>query len=374
MLEELSADSTCRTTIHVGPASVRTAETVDTVASDDQAADSVPAEPNEVRWLLPRSSGDVQQLNAWCAAVGPAIVGGWAEPLGTPVSADAPATPGDTTGAAELGPSIDSLLVVSWNVHVGGGELERLVEEIRSGEITGQPVEHFVLLLQEAYRGGELLPSYDPSLPGGSGVDAEPLTGERKDIARIAREQALDVFYAPSMRNGTEEDRGNAILSTLPLQEPFAVELPVARQRRVAVGAYIGGKSGALPLRMLLSSVHLESDAAGLLDDEAARMAQAEALLESLEDQGPAVVAGDFNTRGSGTRSELVGRMLQAFPDTPPFPTGPTYVRAFGIYRLYLDYMFFRLPDPARATYWRLPTPYNSDHYPLVGWVLLDGV
>lgn len=365
MLEQLSADSTCRATVHLGGASEPAAEEADSVASE---------QPADVEWLLPPTSADVRQLNAWCAAVGPAVLGHWSEPLGTPVSEEAGQGDGDTTAVAAPGPAIDSLLVVSWNVHIGGGELERLVGEIRSGEITGQPVEHFVLLLQEAYRGGEVIPPYDAGLPGGSGVKAAPPNRERKDIVRVAREHALDLFYAPSMRNGTDEDRGNAILSTLPLQEPFAVELPVARQRRVAVGGYIGGKSSSLSPRMLVMSVHLESDAAGLVDDDAARMAQAQALLESLDDEGPAVVAGDFNTRSYGTRSELVGRMLQAYPDTPPFPTGPTYVRAFGIYRLYLDYMFFRLPAGAEATYWRLPTPYNSDHYPLVGWVILDGV
>ena len=35
------------------------------------------------------------------------------------------------------------------------------------------------------------------------------------------------------------EDRGNAIVSTEPLHTPFAVELPLERQRRVAVGAGI---------------------------------------------------------------------------------------------------------------------------------------
>ena len=43
------------------------------------------------------------------------------------------------------------------------------------------------------------------------------------------------------MRNGPElrEDRGNAIISTEPLLDPFALELPLARQRRVALGAAV---------------------------------------------------------------------------------------------------------------------------------------
>ena len=60
------------------------------------------------------------------------------------------------------------------------------------------------------------------------------------DIVAISRELGLSLIYVPSMRNGGSpddpaEDRGNAILSTLPLSEPVAVELPGERQRRVVI-------------------------------------------------------------------------------------------------------------------------------------------
>ena len=51
------------------------------------------------------------------------------------------------------------------------------------------------------------------------------------------------MLYAPSMRNGESagggEDRGNAIVSTLPLADPTVIELPLERQRRVVVAASI---------------------------------------------------------------------------------------------------------------------------------------
>ena len=55
------------------------------------------------------------------------------------------------------------------------------------------------------------------------------------DINGHAAGLGLSIFYAPSMRNGPElrEDRGNAIISTEPLLDPIALELPLARQRRV---------------------------------------------------------------------------------------------------------------------------------------------
>ena len=59
------------------------------------------------------------------------------------------------------------------------------------------------------------------------------------DVVAFAREAGLSLFYLPSMRNGLgaedgKEDRGNAILSTLPLTELRALELPFVRQRALS--------------------------------------------------------------------------------------------------------------------------------------------
>ena len=61
------------------------------------------------------------------------------------------------------------------------------------------------------------------------------------DVRDIAERFGLSVAYVPSMRNGPatrldeREDRGNAILSTEPLIDVKAIELPFGKQRRVAV-------------------------------------------------------------------------------------------------------------------------------------------
>ncbi len=350
MLEELVEGDDCRRTVLVG----QPAEAADTLESD--SARQALARARAVDWRLPAESLQVVRLNAWCAAVGPAVVGSWGA---------APAT-GEALAAA------DTVWLVSWNAHVGGGDLRGLVDDLREGRLTdGLPVEHFVLLLQEVYRGGDLIPAPDPLEPGGSGITGGPPEGPREDIVALAERLDLWLVYVPSMRNGEAEDRGNAILSTLPLESPVAVELPVARQRRVAVAAYVSGRSReGRPWRLQVASVHLESSPSGWSSDEGQRLEQAEALLELLPTAESAVAAGDFNTKTRGPEEALVRPMLRAYPDTPPFPGGPTYRKAFGLYLEYLDYMFFRLPADAEGGYDRIPRPYASDHYPLVGWVV----
>ena len=68
------------------------------------------------------------------------------------------------------------------------------------------------------------------------------------------------MVYVPSMRNGPElqEDRGNAIVSTEPLIDPIALELPFERQRRVAIGASVQVRTIAGIERLNLLDVHLE--------------------------------------------------------------------------------------------------------------------
>ena len=83
-----------------------------------------------VTWL--RWEEGQQTLDAWCESVGP------------PVFRQGP----QRTGA------ISRLLVVSWNSHVGGGDLEELISEVGGVENeTG-----LVLLLQEAFRAGADVP------------------------------------------------------------------------------------------------------------------------------------------------------------------------------------------------------------------------
>ena len=107
----------------------------------------------------------------------------------------------------------------------------------------GEPIEHFVLFLQEVFRAGDEVPLDGPEKYTTPRTQGIPPSGPRIDIVQTARRLGLSLFYVPSMRNGgpgsgtTEEDRGNAILTTIPMEDFTAIELPLDYHRRVAVAA-----------------------------------------------------------------------------------------------------------------------------------------
>jgi hypothetical protein len=201
-----------------------------------------------VSWVRVGTPENAASLDRWCAAVGgPLLMGPETSPAATPV--------------------VDELAVVVWNLHVGNAALERLVADLRAGELSeGGPVEHFVLLLQEAVRVGSSIPSTVLSGALTAQAVAAPVDPSRS-IDALAARAGLFGFYVPSMRNGAKyrEDRGNAILSTLPLSDPVAIELPYERQRRVAVSARVSIplRNGKLaPLRLV--SAHLDNASRGI--------------------------------------------------------------------------------------------------------------
>lgn len=152
-------------------------------------------------------------------------------PVGPPILVAAPAAP-----AAASPPRLDDLIVVTWNLHLSEARLAELVAQLRSGALTGQPVAHFVLLLQELHRRGPEVPVFsrgDRAAFHLGSRDTHPL-----DARAYAASLGLSAWYVPSMRNGTSlrEDRGSAILSTEPLHDLQAIELPLDRQRRVVAG------------------------------------------------------------------------------------------------------------------------------------------
>ena len=185
----------------------------------------------------------------------------------------------------------------------------------------------------------------------------------------IARRRGLALYYAPSMRNGDDapfEDRGNAILSTFPLEELVAVELPFTRQRRVAIGAGIKGRTrDGRSWSVQLASVHLDTLAgASRLWIFAAgwRGAQAKTAIAGLGERDPSVVSGDLNTWLLGSWESAVRRFRDSYPQTRTAVTPPG-ASAHGR----LDYVFYRLPEPWTSEVRKLRDKYGSDHAPLVG-------
>jgi endonuclease/exonuclease/phosphatase family metal-dependent hydrolase len=192
-----------------------------------------------------------------------------------------------------------------------------------------------------------------------------------KDIEAIAAGLGFGVYYVPSMRNGppsaSDEDRGNAILSNLPLTELMAVELPFERQRRVAIAATIAGHTtGGAPWRLRIVSAHLDNIGGikrAFLGAEYGRTRQTRALLDFLAGSEPTLLAGDFNTWfGFADRAYI--ELARAFPETRLVDRRRTF---HGLLRL--DHVFYRLPPGWHAEFRRAAERFGSDHYAMVGTV-----
>jgi len=198
---------------------------------------------------------------------------------------------------------------------------------------------------QEAYRASDAVPVPREGAHVPGRIAEQPPDGPRLDIVQVAERCGLALFYVPLMRNGEEagergrEDRGSAILSTLPLADPVAIELPLEAQRRVAVLATVPDL-GDSPFRVV--SVHF--DVAGnilrvLGTGGSMRVRQNDGLTEALdlldpERATPIVVAGDLNTWSA--RETVIQRMLKTYPESPP----PGRANTRGAWPP--DHLFFR--------------------------------
>jgi endonuclease/exonuclease/phosphatase family metal-dependent hydrolase len=317
-----------------------------------------PEDRGGVAWHQVSDGEERAELLRWCAAVGAPVV-------------DRPASPAPPA-------PIDSLAVVTWNTHVGGGALGYLIRQLRTGVFTGGiPVRHFVVLLQETFRDG---PEVPPRPPAGSAyadeIFPERDLGERRDVRAVAGEYGLFVYYVPSMRNGGEghppEDRGNAILSTLPLSDHAAWELPFRFQRRVTIGASVEGQTSAGETwRLFLLSVHLDHRtgmSTFVRSFGRIRERQIEFVLADVDAEGAAVMAGDLNTWLGEKEEPAVRRIQELFPVPQNHPTHGT-LKFGAVLDRQTDFMFFRLPGGWSARYRRIDDTYGSDHYPLLGWI-----
>jgi len=308
-----------------------------------------------VHWEEVRDPRERERLDRSCGAVGPAVIGG-------------PSTPPATMRAA-----LTDVAFVSWNMHADAGELRALVNSIRTGGLDGAARPHVVVLLQEAFRAGTHVPA---RIPAGAAIPRAVRTraGPRDDIVAAARALGMHLVYLPSMRNGRDdgpagaEDRGNAIVSTLPLSDVAAIELPMARHRRVAIAATIAGETEAGAWRARVVSVHLDTVGRWttlVLFSSNLRSRQAARLIESLHDRDLVVVGADANSWSEGPGEPAVDRLRQALPDTPAPRWQPTFQ---GLWRL--DYLFFRLPDPWRVLSRRADRTFGSDHHAVIGGVV----
>jgi endonuclease/exonuclease/phosphatase family metal-dependent hydrolase len=182
----------------------------------------------------------------------------------------------------------------------------------------------------------------------------------------------MSIFYVPSMRNGgagpeaSASDRGNAILATVPLLDPVAIELPGERQRRVAVAARVDIDIDGAVTPLSIGSAHLDTlggpRSLWVFGAARARAHQAASLARVLSD-GATILGADLNT-WMGAQEPAVERLRAAFPSTPPDPARNTFRGG-----LTLDYLFFRLPAALRPHVTRAQSRYGSDHFPLIAFL-----
>lgn len=328
-----------------------TAQATTTDASSDTPC---PARPSHVgttsfEWFTAPVE-DAGALEQWCRGVGAPVVSGG--PL--------------QSGAA---PSLEDLVVISWNAHLADGQLTDLIADLRAGRLTGgEPVQHFVLLLQELYRRGDDVPAFAPNARSAYAIKArDPQAPDARDYAAGL---GLSVTYVPSMRNGHQlsEDRGNAIISTEPLQDLFAFELPFERQRRVAAGAAIVVETDRGQQRLQLIDAHLEPLAApsSLWFFRNPRKRQIAGLLDLVQqprferDSIGTVLGGDFNTIQGGAREEAY-RRARAWSRSLDVED-PRATHMLGR----LDYIFARLVPGWHVDTTRVTEKYGSDHHPVL--------
>lgn len=331
-----------------------------------------------MEWIRPADPEDRAELAAWCNGVGPPLV---LRSGNVPVSdprADAASGEDSGSGDGSLR-RVRRLVVVSWNVGVGSADLDRFVGDLAAGRVTGAPVRHFVLLLQETFSRRDAVPvGVEGESLGADRIGEPSARRARSEIGGVARKRGLHVVYVPSMRNGRpgetplREDRGNAILSSLPLSRYQAIELPVQAQRRVAVAAAVSGADQrGRPWRLRLASVHLDHHASWsrfYRSFGAGRAHHATFLVDVFGDAERAVVGGDFNTWFGEDEEPAVEIMRAHFP-LPADPPARSTLHASLLPDLLVDHLFFRLPSGWAADYRVVEDRYGSDHHPLVGWI-----
>jgi endonuclease/exonuclease/phosphatase family metal-dependent hydrolase len=305
--------------------------------------------------IVPWHGDGQQRLHAWRANVG--------EPVAFDVSRPPVASP------------VRELVVLSWNLWIGRARLEQVVARIRSE--TDAPL---VILAQEAYRNDATVPARAARRAGRRAAGGfPPRARARTDIVAAAHELGLNLRYVPSMRNGAgASDRGNAILSDLPLGHAWAFELPLVLQRRVPVGATLLLEGG--PLHVVCAHLDPRGPPGAAWLGVAGRAAQATYLLEQVV--GDTVILGADLNLGRGRRERAWRLLHEADFGAGVPPVLPSWRHTFhALPRLVLDYVLVRdrLGQLAAARIERLDedprdrgaTVFGSDHHPLVARVRL---
>lgn len=308
---------------------------------------------------------DAIPVSPWRGLEGRDRLAAWRSNVGEPVALDL-APPGSAS-------AVTSLAILSWNLWIGRGRLTEVVGRVR--EMTDAPL---VVLAQEAFRADASVPHCTVARRAAGGFP--PRMVPRADIAELAGTLRLNLRYVPSMRNGAgATDRGNAILSDLPLGQVRGFELPLVLQRRVPLVATLSIAAGAIQI----VNAHLDprGPAGARVVGGEGRARQARYLLDRLAD-GLTVLGADLNlSRG---KRERAWRLLHqaGFTTGVPAVRHPWRHTFHALPRLVLDYLLLRdeAGRVATASVERLDehprdrgaTVFGSDHHPLLARIELN--
>src|SRR5207249_4269843 len=116
--------------------------------------------PASLAWVM-TSSDDRLTLDDWCRTVGPAIV--------------------DDSPAPSSPRRLEDVVIVSWNVEVGGGDVDALLDRLGAAapDLHRRPI---VALLQEAFRGGPAVPPVRTAASVPGRIAPTPPSGFRRSI------------------------------------------------------------------------------------------------------------------------------------------------------------------------------------------------
>ncbi|HKT58835.1 MAG TPA: endonuclease/exonuclease/phosphatase family protein [Gemmatimonadales bacterium] len=313
----------------------------------------------------PPAAPEAVPIAPWRGLEGSDRLAAWRSNVGQPVALDFAPLLGST--------EISSLAVLSWNLWIGRGRLAEVVARVR--ETTDAPL---VVLAQEAFRADASVPHRVVARRAAGGFRRRVVP--RTDIVELAAELRLNLRYVPSMRNGTgASDRGNAILSNLPLAGVRAFELPLVLQRRVPLLAMLELPWG--PMQIVNAHLDPRGPAGTRVVGGEGRARQTRYLLDRMA-EGLTVLGADLNlSRG---KREAAWRLLHAagFTSGVPAARQPWRHTFHALPRLVLDYVLLRVAPGgvAAASVERLdehprdrgPTVFGSDHHPLLARIQLN--
>lgn len=244
----------------------------------------------------------------------------------------------DSTPAAQP-PEVDTVRILAYNIHHGGG-MDSIVD-----------LERIAALIRDV----------DPDLVALQEIDSVATrTGGVDQAAELGRLTGLHAMYGRFMpyQGGAY---GMALLSRWPVEDVENVRLPDGAEPRTALSAIVRSPTTARRLRLV--GIHFYRTA-----EE--RMAQARALDEHLAgDTIPTMLAGDFNSTPDSEVMAYLGRSWSIVDKGADRLTFPSYGPVREI-----DFVLLRPADRFEVVESRLlDEPVASDHRPVVVEVVMGG-